>query len=81
MIREGDEDMVQGWVTTLVLAFGIVVAVIGVIAYLRMFRKDRLSGTAQPAANVSSPKLNIAAKSTDGGHSTEAITEHAGQRD
>lgn len=73
--------MVQGWVTTLVLAFGIVVAVIGVIAYLRMFRKDRLSGTAQPAANVSSPKLNIAAKSTDGGHSTEAITEHAGQRD
>lgn len=73
--------MVQGWVTTLVLAFGIVVAVIGVISYLRMFRKDRLSEAAQPAVDVSSPNPIIPAKSTDGGHSSEAITEHAGQRD
>ncbi|SFF26487.1 hypothetical protein SAMN04487969_12148 [Paenibacillus algorifonticola] len=33
--------MVRGWVTALVLAFGIAVAVLGVIAYLRMFHKER----------------------------------------
>ncbi|MWC29993.1 hypothetical protein [Paenibacillus sp. MMS18-CY102] len=30
---------VEEWVTALVVVFGIVVAVVGVIAYLRMFRK------------------------------------------
>ncbi|ANY66074.1 hypothetical protein BBD42_06085 [Paenibacillus sp. BIHB 4019] len=33
--------MVQGWVTALVLSFGIAVAIFGVVAYLRMFHKDR----------------------------------------
>ncbi|MCR2806048.1 hypothetical protein [Paenibacillus soyae] len=33
--------MDQGWATVLLLAFGIVVGVIGVIAYLRMLRKDK----------------------------------------
>ncbi|MEK3883410.1 hypothetical protein [Paenibacillus sp. PL2-23] len=33
--------MEQGWVTVLLLAFGIAVAVVGVIAYLRMLRKDK----------------------------------------
>ncbi|GFN33230.1 hypothetical protein [Paenibacillus xylaniclasticus] len=32
--------MVEGWVTTLVVVFGVAVAVLGVVAYLRMFRKD-----------------------------------------
>ncbi|MFX3633239.1 MAG: hypothetical protein ACE3L7_15245 [Candidatus Pristimantibacillus sp.] len=33
--------MIDNWITTLLLAFGIVVAVIGVIAYLRMFHKEK----------------------------------------
>ncbi|GKU77985.1 hypothetical protein [Paenibacillus sp. L3-i20] len=33
--------MVQDWATRLLLAFGIVVAIIGVIAYLRLFRKEK----------------------------------------
>jgi len=32
--------MVEGWVTALVIVFGVAVAVVGVVAYLRMFRKD-----------------------------------------
>lgn len=73
--------MVQGWVTTLVLAFGMLVAVIGVIAYLRMFRKDRLSSTSDQSADVSPPNIIIAAKSMESGHSTEAKPEQAGPRD
>lgn len=53
--------MVQGWVTVLLLAFGIGVGIAGVVAYLRLFRKERLaalsdSGTESPpsAAAVSS---------------------------
>lgn len=72
--------MVQGWVTTLVLAFGIIVAIIGVIAYLRMFRKDRLSSTSHQAADVSPPNRVIAVKSTDGGYNKEAKSEQAPPR-
>ncbi|WP_138756522.1 hypothetical protein [Paenibacillus sinopodophylli] len=73
--------MVQGWVTTLVLGFGIVVAVIGVIAYLRMFRKDRLSSTSNQTDDVSSPNVIISAKSRDGGHAKEAKPEQAAPQD
>lgn len=38
--------MVPVWLTVLVLAFGIAVAVIGVAAYLRIYRKDRLAAAA-----------------------------------
>ncbi|MGG4032314.1 hypothetical protein ABEV74_01200 [Paenibacillus cisolokensis] len=38
-------EAVEGWVTTLGLIFGIAVALLGVVAYLRMFRK----GTGGPA--------------------------------
>jgi len=33
--------MNQGWATALLLAFGIAVGVIGVVAYLRMLRKEK----------------------------------------
>ncbi|KRE46764.1 hypothetical protein [Paenibacillus sp. Soil522] len=72
--------MVQGWVTTLVLAFGMLVAVIGVIAYLRMFRKDRLSSTSDQT-DVPPPNIIIAAKSMDSGHNKEAKPEQAAPRD
>lgn len=73
--------MVQGWVTTLVLAFGMLVAIIGVIAYLRMFRKDRLSSTSDQAADVSPPNIINTAKSMESGHNTEAKPEQAAPRD
>ncbi|HTG69390.1 MAG TPA: hypothetical protein VL921_09055 [Candidatus Udaeobacter sp.] len=73
--------MVQGWVTTLVLAFGMLVAIIGVIAYLRMFRKDRLSSTSDQAADVSPPNIIIAAKSMESGHNMEAKPEQPAPRD
>lgn len=72
--------MVQGWVTTLVLAFGMLVAVIGVIAYLKMFRKDRLSSTSDQT-DVSPPNIIIAAKSMESGHIKEAKPEQAAPRD
>lgn len=37
----GGEGMNQGWTTALLLAFGIAVGVTGVIAYLRMLRKEK----------------------------------------
>ncbi|OMF32665.1 hypothetical protein BK133_14305 [Paenibacillus sp. FSL H8-0548] len=72
---------VPGWVTTLVLGFGIVVAVIGVIAYLRMFRKDRLSSHSHQAADVSPPNVITPVKPTDSGHIKEAKPEQAMPRD
>ncbi|TYP70680.1 hypothetical protein [Paenibacillus methanolicus] len=35
--------MVHPWVTTMVIAFGILVAIIGVIAYLRMYKNSAWS--------------------------------------
>ncbi|MFD0960098.1 hypothetical protein [Paenibacillus chungangensis] len=58
--------MVQGWVTTLVLAFGIAVAIIGVVAYLRLFRKEKAS-THTSAEPLSSASASEAAVSKDSG--------------
>jgi len=46
--------MGQGWVTTLLLAFGIVVGIIGVVAYLRMLRKEKGAATDQSITESSS---------------------------
>lgn len=73
--------MVQGWVTMLVLAFGIIVAVIGVLAYLRMFRKDRLSAASRSGADVSPPKGINSAAETDDRTNLETVTEHAATKD
>ncbi|NIK78105.1 hypothetical protein FHS15_003243 [Paenibacillus castaneae] len=73
--------MVQGWVTLLVLAFGIVIAVICVIAYLRMFRKDRLDSRAQSAPIVSPPRPKYPAAAKDNGQSPEAVSEQAMRQD
>lgn len=72
--------MVQGWVTTLVLAFGIIVAVIGVIAYLRMFRKDRLTG-APGLTDVSPPKPAAAAAARENAQDLASKSEQAAPRD
>ncbi|MDQ6421306.1 hypothetical protein RB620_17920 [Paenibacillus sp. LHD-117] len=34
--------MLQDWVTIVLLAFGIAVGISGVVAYLRLFRKEKL---------------------------------------
>lgn len=55
--------MGPGWVTMLLLAFGIAVGVIGVIAYLRLFRKEKRSAanalrTDAPPSAASSGESN-----------------------
>lgn len=45
--------MVEGWVTALVVVFGVAVAVIGVVAYLRMFRKHADSAVYRSTAGDS----------------------------
>ena len=50
--------MVPGWVTALVLAFGIVVGIVGVIAYLRLFRKEKLAAELQLKADASPPNVD-----------------------
>ncbi|MFC4098626.1 hypothetical protein [Paenibacillus xanthanilyticus] len=35
--------MVHPWVTTMVIAFGVLVAIIGVVAYLRMYKNSAWS--------------------------------------
>lgn len=73
--------MVQGWVTMLVLAFGILVAVIGVIAYLRMFRKDRLDSIPKTTPAVSPPSPIYPVIPKDGVKGPEVISEQAVRRE
>ncbi|MCA0756940.1 hypothetical protein KP806_17920 [Paenibacillus sp. N4] len=73
--------MVQGWVTMLVLAFGILVAVIGVIAYLRMFRKDRLTGAPGSLTDISPPKPAAAVSTRENAQDLASKSEHAAPRD
>lgn len=40
--------MPEDWVTFALLAFGIAVGVIGVVAYLRMYRKEKLAESQSP---------------------------------
>jgi hypothetical protein len=35
--------MLEDWITIALLAFGIAVGVVGVVAYLRMYRKEKLA--------------------------------------
>ncbi|MFC5649769.1 hypothetical protein ACFPYJ_11675 [Paenibacillus solisilvae] len=37
--------MVNPWITTVVIVFGIIVAIVGVIAYLRMYKSSAWSAT------------------------------------
>lgn len=37
--------MVNPWITTVVIVFGIIVAIVGVIAYLRMYKNSAWSAT------------------------------------
>jgi len=51
--------VVPVWLTVLVLAFGIAVAIIGVAAYLRIYRKDRLAAaTNETFSNSNTIKNN-----------------------
>ncbi|MUT65967.1 hypothetical protein [Paenibacillus sp. NEAU-GSW1] len=47
--------MVDGWVTMLMLAFGIIVAVIGVTAYLRMFNKEKSLSSSHSSIDIPPP--------------------------
>lgn len=44
--------MPKDWVTIALLAFGIAVGVVGVVAYLRMYRKEKLAEN-QPSDDAS----------------------------
>lgn len=44
--------MLEDWVTIALLAFGIVVGIVGVVAYLRMYRKEKLAEN-QPSDDAS----------------------------
>ncbi|MBH5318715.1 hypothetical protein I6N90_12990 [Paenibacillus sp. GSMTC-2017] len=54
--------MASEWATKLLLGFGIVVAIIGVLAYLRLFRKEKLTRTTHSRADVTPPSFNLANK-------------------
>jgi len=43
--------MEPSWITTLLLVFGIAVGVVGVIAYLRMLRKEKLAANVQSSGD------------------------------
>lgn len=58
--------MVQGWVTTLVLVFGIAVAIVGVVAYLRLFRKEKVSAPTSTEPLSSAPASEAAASKDSG---------------
>ncbi|MFF2092946.1 hypothetical protein [Paenibacillus sp. NPDC058174] len=47
--------MVNSWVTIIMLAFGILVAVIGVFAYLRMFYKEKSLSSSPTAIDIPPP--------------------------
>ncbi len=73
--------MVQGWATVLVLAFGIVVAVIGVIAYLRMFRKNKAQDTSPSPEDDSSPGFTYTAATREMKEEARSKSERADTRD
>ncbi|RJE88295.1 hypothetical protein D3P07_09765 [Paenibacillus sp. 1011MAR3C5] len=45
--------MEPSWITTLLLVFGIAVGIVGVIAYLRLLRKEKLAATVQSSTDSS----------------------------
>ncbi|GGD87100.1 hypothetical protein [Paenibacillus nasutitermitis] len=42
--------MVKEWVTVSVIAFGVIIAIVGVVAYLRMYKKVAWSSSQAPEA-------------------------------
>ncbi|MNR44924.1 hypothetical protein D3C85_1637240 [compost metagenome] len=63
------------------MAFGIIVAIIGVIAYLRMFRKNKLQEAPPAQEDVSSPNLTYTAASRENEDKDHAKSEQADTRD
>ncbi|MNG19897.1 hypothetical protein D3C84_1041070 [compost metagenome] len=57
--------MVEGWVTTLVVVFGVAVAVVGVVAYLRMFRKDASAVAYRSTSGDNTPRPSAPSQLTD----------------
>ncbi|WP_127533150.1 hypothetical protein [Paenibacillus kobensis] len=57
--------MVEGWVTTLVVVFGVAVAVVGVVAYLRMFRKGAGAATYRSTAGDNNSRPSAPSQLTD----------------
>lgn len=65
--------MADNWITMLLLAFGIVVAVIGVIAYLRMFHKQKEGATFHQSVDNPPPIGSTKASEAD----KESPSEHS----
>lgn len=72
--------MVEDWVTILVLAFGIIVAVVGVIAYLRLYRREKEDTESQSISDHSPSDANSLPSSTRVG-GDETITGHGSNED
>lgn len=72
--------MVEGWVTLLVLAFGLAVAIVCVVAYLRMFRKDKFASAAQASAEIP-PPVAISTGKGDSELAAEPISEQGERTD
>ncbi|WP_339278918.1 hypothetical protein NYE40_21405 [Paenibacillus sp. FSL W8-1187] len=43
--------VVKGWVTAVTLGFGVLVAIVVVIAYLRLYTRQRQDGTVEQAGD------------------------------
>ncbi len=48
-------DLWQNWAAIILVGFGVVIAVIGVVVYLRMYRKQAGKAAAQENASTSLP--------------------------
>ncbi|MBD3921142.1 hypothetical protein H8B09_20410 [Paenibacillus sp. PR3] len=57
--------MVEGWVTALVVVFGVAVAVAGVVAYLRMFRKNADSTVHPSVTSDSNSRITVPSQQLD----------------
>ncbi|PWV97998.1 hypothetical protein DFQ01_11980 [Paenibacillus cellulosilyticus] len=57
--------MVEGWVTALVIVFGVAVAVAGVVAYLRMFRKHADSTVHPSVTGDSNSRITVPSQQLD----------------
>jgi|GEM_PF-1217052 hypothetical protein len=57
--------MVEGWVTALVIVFGVAVAVAGVVAYLRMFRKQANSSVHPSVKSDGNSRITVPSQQLD----------------
>jgi hypothetical protein len=55
---KGGRKLVSPWITVSVIVFGIIVAVVGVAAYLRLYKKSGWS-PARPEEHIDDPPVSV----------------------